>query len=104
LLIALKCVQRLGYFPLLPDVPMAVQTFLCDALHLPSSMLPITEVERTRYRHREVVRSFLGLKPYTHHGEPIVAAAVMQAAESMSETVEVLVEDKQKPGALYLCI
>jgi hypothetical protein len=35
LLIALKCVQRLGYFPLLPDVPMAVQTFLCDALHLP---------------------------------------------------------------------
>jgi len=90
LLIALKCVQRLGYFPLLPDVPMAIQTFLCDALHLSQSTLPIVEVERTRYRHRDVLRSFLGLRPYTNHGEPIVDAAVTRAAETMSDPADLI--------------
>lgn len=90
LLIALKCVQRLGYFPILENVPMPIQRYLCDCLAMLQNTLPITEKERTRYRHRDAIRSLLGFKTYTKHGEPIVDACVLRSAETMSDPADLV--------------
>jgi TnpA family transposase len=90
LLITLKCVQRLGYFPRLAEVPLAIQQFLCEQLQFPPDTLPLTEAERTRYRHHEAIRTFLGLYPYATHGLALVDAAVTQAAETMSAPADLI--------------
>ena len=90
LLLLLKSVQHLGYFPNVADIPPAIQRFMCDVLELPHSLLPIEEVERTRHRHRQVLRSYLNLKPYTGHGERIIDAAVTKAAETMSDPADLI--------------
>ena len=89
-LIALKCVQRLGYFPILENVPIPIQQYLCDCLALPHETLPIIEKERTRYRHRDAIRALLGLKTYTKHGELVVDACVLKSAETMSDPADLV--------------
>ncbi|MFT5196935.1 MAG: TnpA family transposase [Candidatus Promineifilaceae bacterium] len=90
LLIALKCVQRLGYFPILENVPMPIQQYLCNCLAMPHSTLPIIEKERTRYRHRDAIRALLGLKTYTKHGGPVVDTFVLRSAETMSDPADLV--------------
>lgn len=90
LLLALKCVQHLGYFPRLSAVPAALRHFICDALQQPRLLLPIIETKRTRHRHRRAVRQFLGLRPYCRHGEAVVDDAVTTAAATMSDPADLV--------------
>ena len=40
LLLTLKCVQWLGHFPTLAEVPVAIQRYLGDLLELPRALVP----------------------------------------------------------------
>ena len=90
LLIALKCVQHVGYFPLLSAIPKQIQQFLCKSLALPASTLPIKEAERTRYRHRNLIRTYLDLKPYRQYGRELLDDVVIKAAETMSHPADLV--------------
>jgi hypothetical protein len=63
LAILLKTFQRLGYFPSLLDVPVAIVDHLRSALGLSRTIAP-TVTARTLYKYRQAIRDHLGVRPY----------------------------------------
>ena len=89
-LIMLKSVQHLGYFSPIADIPIAVQTFVCERLQVSVDVLPIIETERSRYRYRAAIRAYLDIRPYSGNGEAIVDEAVGVAVETMSDPADLI--------------
>ena len=90
ILIMLKCVQHLGYFPPLSDVPLPIQKYLCAQLQWSDAKYPVTESKRSQVRHRQSIRQYLGLIPYNQSGETIIAEAITQATETMSDPADLI--------------
>ena len=90
LLTLLKCQQHLGYLPALADVPDQIRTYLCQQLHLLPLMDVHVEAEKTLYRYRQVIRAYLGIKPYGDGGQDVVETAVQQAAYTMSDPADLI--------------
>lgn len=69
ILILLKTVQRLGYFPVLAEVPPAIISFLakCTGTRLVTQKeLQEYEKPTTRQRVKENIRTYVNIKPITH--------------------------------------
>jgi len=90
LLLSLKCVQHLGYFPKLNNVPVAIRHFICDALQLPRLLFPIVETKMPRHRSQQKIRRFLHLKSYTEDGIPLIKVAITKAAQTMSDPADLI--------------
>jgi TnpA family transposase len=90
LLTLLKCQQNLGYVPALADVPEQIRTYLCQQFHLSPQMYKYVEAERTLYRYRQLIRTYLDIAPYGEGGEHIVETAVEQAAYTMSDPADLI--------------
>jgi TnpA family transposase len=90
LLTLLKCQQHLGYLPALADVPDQIRAYLCQQLHLLPLMDVHVEAEKTLYRYRQVIRAYLGIKPYGDGGKDVVETAVQQAAYTMSDPADLI--------------
>jgi hypothetical protein len=84
LLTLLKCQQHLGYLPALADVPEQIRTYLCQQLHLLPLMYTHIEAEKTLYRYRQLIRTYLDIKPYGDGGQDVVETAVQHAAYGYS--------------------
>ena len=82
LLTFLKCQQHLGYLPALADVPEQIRVYLCQQLHLLPLMSVHIEAEKTLYRYRQVIRTYLDIKSYEDCGKQVVETAVQQAAST----------------------
>ncbi|MGH2719714.1 MAG: Tn3 family transposase [Actinomycetota bacterium] len=79
LLLALKCFQRLGYFPNLVDIPQTVIDHLRRCLGLPGDVGP-TRGERVAIAHRELVRERVGVTYDPERARVVAADAVRSAA------------------------
>ena len=90
LLLTLKCVQWMGYFPSLAEVPVVIQHYLCDLLELPQSLVPAISTLRTSRRYRQAIRAYLGLKPYSQGGQGVVDVAVQQSVATMSDPADLI--------------
>jgi TnpA family transposase len=90
LLTLLKCQQHLGYLPALADVPEQIRTHLCQQLHLLPLMYTHLEAEKTLYRYRQLIRTYLGIKPYGDGGQGVVETAVQHAASTMSDPADLI--------------
>src|SRR5215510_1648139 len=90
LLTFLKCHQHLGYTPALTDVPSQIRTYLSQQLHLPAHTALEVEAEKTLYRYRQLVRSYLRVESYTLGGASAVEAIVAQAAYTMSDPADLI--------------
>ena len=90
LLTFLKCHQHLGYTPALTDVPSQIRTYLSQQLHLPAHTALEVEAEKTLYRYRQLVRSYLRVESYTLGGASAVEAIVAQAASTMSDPADLI--------------
>ena len=90
LLMLLKCQQHLGYLPAPADVPDQIRTYLCQQLHLLPLMDVPVEAEKTLYRYRHVIRTYLAIKPYGEGGQAVVETAVQQAAYTMSDPADLI--------------
>jgi TnpA family transposase len=90
LLTLLKCQQHLGYLPALTDVPQQIRTYLCQQLHLLPLMYAHVEAEKTLYRYRQLIRTYLDIKPYGAGGRHMVETAVQQAAYTMSDPADLI--------------
>ena len=64
----LKSYQRLGYFPKLDEVPQVVVEHVREALRLPADVVAEVDATRTAKRHREFVRTRLGVKYNAREG------------------------------------
>ncbi|MDR7304480.1 Tn3 family transposase [Haloactinomyces albus] len=89
LVVLLKCYQRLGYFSKLADVPPAVVDHVRGKLELDEAVEAAHESDRTLWRHRDFVRTRLGVK-YT----PATVRAVADAA------IRKVVQSKNNPADL----
>jgi len=90
LLTLLKCQQHLGYLPALTEVPEQIYLYLCQQLHLlPLRCVSIT-ADKTLYRYRHAIRTYLDIKPYEAGGSPVVEAAVRHAAFTMSDPADLI--------------
>jgi Domain of unknown function (DUF4158) len=90
LLTLLKCQQHLGYLPALADVPEHIRTYLCQQLHLLPLMYTHVEAEKTLYRYRQLIRTYLDIKPYGDGGQGVVETAVQHAASTMSDPADLI--------------
>ncbi|WP_051054208.1 DUF4158 domain-containing protein [Frankia sp. QA3] len=87
LVVLLKCYQRLGYFPKLADVPAAVVDYVRGKLELAEAVEAVHESDRTLWRHRDFVRTRMGVK-YTPAKVRVVAeAAIRKAVQSKDNPV-----------------
>jgi Domain of unknown function (DUF4158) len=90
LLTLLKCHQNLGYTPALTDVPSQIQIYLSQHLHLPADTALEVEAERTLYRYRQLIRSYLQVASYSLGGADTVEPIVEQAAYTMSDPADLI--------------
>ena len=90
LLALLKCHQHLGYLPSLKEIPKQVLVYLRQQLKVPHQTPIASEVERSRYRYYQQVRSFLQIKPYSHGGLEVAKAIIRQSAYTMSDPADLI--------------
>jgi TnpA family transposase len=90
LLTLLKCQQHLGYLPALAEVPEYIRTYLCQQLHLLPLMYTHVDAEKTLYRYRQLIRTYLDIKPYGEGGQDVVETAVQHAASTMSDPADLI--------------
>jgi hypothetical protein len=90
LLTLLKCHQHLGYLPSLAEVPDQIRTYLCQQLNLFPLMYESVDAEKTLYRYRQLIRTYLAIKPYGESAQALVETAVEHAASTMSDPADLI--------------
>ncbi len=92
-LILLKTVQRLGYFPMLAEVPPPIVSFLTKAVGTQQSasrQLQSEEKSNTRQRAMEAIRTFLKIQPVSADTDCAMHQAAKQAAQTKLELADII--------------
>ncbi len=66
LIVLLKAFQRLGYFPKLEEIPVAVVNHIRTCLCLPLETVLGYDHPRTMYRHHQAIREYLRVIPFNN--------------------------------------
>jgi hypothetical protein len=78
----LKCLQYLGYFPELTEIPKAIVNHVRICLRLPFNALPVYDQTRTMRRHQTAIREHLKLRPrHSREARKVAVRAVFDAAQ-----------------------
>ena len=91
-LVQLKTFQRLGYFPALSDIPPRVVAHLgwCAGWALAPADLSGYGASGTRRRHLQVIREYLGVKPYGRPARRVLVEAMKEAARTKDELADLI--------------
>jgi TnpA family transposase len=93
LLILLKTVQRLGFFPLIADVPSPIVSFLSRSLGnkpAPARDLVGEEKSFSRQSFMISIRTHLEIRPYTTETEQAIDKAATEAAQTKQEPADII--------------
>ncbi len=90
LVVLLKCYQRLGYFPKLADVPAAVVDYVRSKLELAEAVEAVHESDRTLWRHRDFVRTRMGVKYTPAKVRAVAEAAIRKAVQSKDNPADLI--------------
>ena len=90
LMILLKSFQKLGYLPRLSQTPVQIQIHIAQGMGWLLPPEPRTVPPRTRNRYRQVIYSYLDIKPYRAGGTAVVEQSVRQAAMTMSDPADLI--------------
>lgn len=98
LLVFLKVFQRLGYFPMLRDIPRLViqHVACCAGLEETVSHLASYETTGTRTKHLPKIRAFLGVKEFSAGGEQIMNQVLLDACQTrdiIADIINVAIEE-----------
>jgi hypothetical protein len=87
----LKCVQYLGYFPELSEIPATVVNHVRICLRLPVREMPAYDQIRTLRRHQTAIRDHLQLKPrHSREARRIAVRKVFEAAQVMVNPADLI--------------
>ncbi|VWD64204.1 transposase Tn3 family protein [Burkholderia lata] len=98
-MVQMKLLQRLGYFPMLLDVPQAILDHIRTALRarsLPRAKISLYDQSGTRIRHQKLLRAYLGLRPFDTDDTVWLAELAREEAQTKAELpdiVNVLIEE-----------
>lgn len=100
LMVMLKSFQRLGYFPHPECIPVPVIKHLRSCLKLQDWVKAIPS-ERQRYIYQNIIREYLGVKPYDKKAQKVIAIFIAAEAEIkdhpadlINVAIEKLVQEK----------
>lgn len=100
LMVMLKSFQRLGYFPHPECIPVPVIKHLRSCLKLQDWVKAIPS-ERQRYTYQNIIREYLGVKPYDKKAQKVIAIFIAAEAEIkdhpadlINVAIEKLVQEK----------
>ena len=88
-LVMLKSFQCLGYFLNPEDVPEAVVSHLRSRMGLADDIRAMSP-SRSRQRYRDVIREYLGVKPFGEDARRLAAKVVAQAALTMADPADLI--------------
>src|ERR1035438_111199 len=88
----LKTRQDLGYFSGLREVDSEIFEHLALQMGLTTSPPPSIEdtAEKTLFRYRAAVRTYLSAVPYAEEGEELIERIVLKATETMSDPADLI--------------
>lgn len=90
LLILLKVVQHLGYFPKPDNIPNIIIAHISQNLPQAIDLNMITLDSNTRYRYYPLIREYLQIKRYNQGGEAVAIHAIQQAALTMDNPADLI--------------
>lgn len=92
-MVLLKTIQRLGYFPMLVDVPSVILSHLTKVIGMrpvPLRTVQSEEKSNARQRFMEAIRAFQEIKPINRDTEAAIQLAAMQAAQTKQELADII--------------
>lgn len=89
MMVMLKSIQRLGYFPQPDAVPIPIVDHLRACLKLQVTVSAVPS-ERNRRIYQEKIRDHLGIKPYDLAAQNVVATALAQAAQAKDHPADLI--------------
>lgn len=89
-MVLLKSFQRLGYFPKLAEVPDAVTEHIRGRLELPADVDPEHGTDRTQARHRDWIRSRLGVLYDPQQVHKLAEQTIREAAWSKDNPADLI--------------
>jgi len=90
LAVGLKSYQRLAYFPKLDEVPQVVVEHVREALRLPADVVAEVDATRTAKRHREFIRTRLGVKYNAAKARILAEEAIRAAAQAKDNPADLI--------------
>jgi TnpA family transposase len=90
LLVLLKVFQRLGYFPQIADIPVAIINHVRAALHLREDMGLNYQYPPTLSRHKKAIRSYLQVTPFNQKGKALITEIITQSADRMDNPADLI--------------
>ena len=89
--VLLKCLQYLGYFPELAEIPGSIVNHIRVCLRLPLQVTPVYDQTRTLRRHQTAIREFLQLKPrHSRDARKISVRTVFESAQVMDNPADLI--------------
>lgn len=92
LLILLKAFQRLGYFPNLSTIPKPVMEHIANSLDLADKIPDLLKrsTKKPPWRHAPLLRSYLGIKPYTREGTRVMEQVLLEASKTKDVIADII--------------
>ena len=90
LLLLLKAFQRLGYFPAVDEIPVAILQHVRAAAEIDSETSPVYAESRTLYRHHQAIRERLRVSAWGDEGLRVASEAMATAAEVMDNPADLI--------------
>lgn len=90
LIVLLKVFQRLGYLPLINDIPNQITEHIKKELSLVTEIQLGYESSRTLYRHRSLIRSYLQVTQYNSNARLLIKEIVTKKAYLMDNPADLI--------------
>ncbi len=88
--VLLKCFQRLGYLPTIQAVPSTITEYIAVQRGVVLKRPLLNVSQRTRVRYRQVIHSYLSVKPYGTGGQEAIEPTIRKAALTMSDPADLI--------------
>jgi TnpA family transposase len=90
LLVLLKVFQRLGYFPQIADIPLAVIDQIRTSLHLQEDRSFSYQYPPTLSRHKKIIRSYIQVIPFNQKGKDLITEIITESALRMDNPADLI--------------
>ena len=90
LLVLLKVFQRLGYFPQIADIPLAIINHIRTALKLQENRSFSYQYPPTLSRHKKAIRALLQVSPFNQKSKALITAVITESALRMDNPADLI--------------
>src|SRR6266705_4498565 len=90
LMLWIKLFPCLGYFPALSEIPAPLVDHIRKALDLAVDVAPLYDLDRTLYRHHQLVREYYQIVPYGKEARRVALRTILRAIRTMDNPADLI--------------